>query len=55
MQLIIKILISLGMQLLTEQVLKHVLVSGMEAVVKRTANQEDDKLVKIVKDAWKVE
>ena len=53
MQAIMSILMSLGMKLLTEAVLKRVILVGMEAVVKRTENKEDDKLYEVVKEAWK--
>lgn len=54
MQAVLSILAKLGMSLLTEAVLKKVLVIGMEAVAKRTENTEDDKLVATVKEAWGV-
>jgi hypothetical protein len=55
LQGVLSVLMSLGMKLLTETVLKKVIVIGMEAVVKRTENPEDDKLVQTIKQAWGVE
>lgn len=52
MQAILSILAKLGMSLLTEAVIKRVVVIGAEAVVKRTENPEDDRLVAVIKDAW---
>ena len=52
MQAVIKILISLGMQLLKEAVLKKVIVIGLEKIAKETETDADDKLVKVVKEAW---
>jgi len=55
MQAVLQILMSLGMKLLAEPILKRVIVLGLEAVVARTENTEDDKLVAIVKEAWEID
>lgn len=49
-----KIGLSMLMSLLTEGVLKKAIVVALEHLSKRTATDEDDKLVQIIKDAWKV-
>jgi len=42
-------------QLATEKVLKSMIVTCLEKVVAKTASEDDDKLLKTVKEAWGVE
>lgn len=46
------VLVKMLMQLLTEKFLKEVIVHGLEAVARTTANTVDDDLVKAAKEAW---
>lgn len=47
-----KILLSMVLPLVTEKALKALVIMALEKVAKRTENEVDDNLVKIVKDAW---
>jgi hypothetical protein len=49
------ILASMAAQLLTERFLKRALVQALEAVARKTATPEDDKLLAEAKRAWGVE
>lgn len=42
------------MKLVSEKVLKEVVIVAMEKVVKLTKTDVDDNLLKVVKDAWEV-
>lgn len=46
-----KIGISLLTSLLTESLIKNLLIHGLESVAKKTSNQLDDKLINDVKEA----
>ncbi len=47
-----KLAMSLLMSLLTESFLKKALIIGLEKVVKLTASDVDDKLLKAAEEAW---
>lgn len=47
-----KVGLSLLTSLLTEAFIKRMLVAGLEAMVKRTDNDTDDKVLQAAKDAW---
>ena len=53
MAIVLPVLAKLGLSLLTEKTFKRLMILGLEAWVTRTANTEDDKLLAIMKDAWK--
>jgi hypothetical protein len=40
------------MSLLTEKVLKHAIVTGLDKLVTRTQSEVDDKLLAVCKEAW---
>lgn len=39
-------------QLVTERFIKRAVLAGLKSVAKRTANEEDDALVKATSEAW---
>jgi hypothetical protein len=49
------VLVKMAAQLVTEAFLKRAIISGLEAAVKRSETEEDDKLLKAAKEAWGVE
>lgn len=49
------VLVSMAAQLMTERFIKHLVVQALEAVVKKTATDEDNRLLEEAKKAWNVE
>ena len=49
------ILLGMGMSLLTEKVIKSLIVLGLEKLVKKTESDADDKVLQEAKKAWGVE
>lgn len=48
------VLMSMAAQLLTERFLKRLVVQALEAVVKKTETDEDNKVLEEAKKAWGV-
>lgn len=48
-----KVLVNLGASLLTEKLLKKLVIFALENVVKRTKTDIDDKLLQMAKEEWK--
>ena len=55
MNLLISILSKLGMKVLSEIIIKKIIMLGLETLVKKTKSDVDDKLLIIVKEAWSLE
>jgi|APGre2960657404_1045060.scaffolds.fasta_scaffold188622_2 hypothetical protein len=53
MQVIIQTLISLGLKLITSTVIEKVVLLSLKELSKKTDNQVDDEIVKIVEEALK--
>jgi len=53
MQVIIQTLISLGLKLVTSAVIEKVVLLSLKELSKKTENQVDDEIVKIVEEALK--
>lgn len=49
---ILAILTKLGWMLLTEKVIKKVIIVGLEQLVKKTKTDADDQLLQTIKEAW---
>lgn len=49
------VLLKMAMGLLTEAFIKKAVVIGLEKLVKKTENQEDDRLLSEAKKAWNME
>lgn len=49
------VLMTMGAQLMTERFIKRLVVHGLSLVVKKTATEEDDKLLADVRQAWAVD
>lgn len=47
-----KVLVSLGASLVTEKVMKKVVIFALESIAKKTETDVDDKLLKIAKEQW---
>ena len=47
-----KVLVSLGASLITEKVMKKVVIFALESIAKKTETDVDDKLLKIAKEQW---
>lgn len=50
--IVVGILGSMVGQLVTERFIKRAVLAGLKSVAKRTANEEDDALVKATSEAW---
>lgn len=45
-------LLNMLMSLLTEKVIKHAIIAGLDKLVARTQSEVDDKLLIVCKEAW---
>lgn len=53
MQIVIQSLLALGIKLLTSSVIEKVVLLGLRELAKKTGNEVDDELVRIVEEALK--
>lgn len=53
MQIVIQSLLALGIKLLTSSVIEKVVLLGLRELAKKTGNEVDDELVRIVEEAIK--
>jgi hypothetical protein len=53
MQIVIQSLLALGIKLLTSSVIEKVVLLGLRELAKKTDNEVDDELVRIVEEAIK--
>ena len=47
-------LVSIGSLLLTEGVLKKIIVLGLDRLASKTKSDLDDRLLKIIREAWNI-